>query len=204
MGEKKSGIPVSIATDCGKYPDGKWAFTIAAYLQVFQAANAGPMANTEAAGGSGRFWFGWQPDDAGWLSCALQFAGTVLFNFNTFDAMHPGVEWWQQDLLIWMPNVVGSILFLASGYLAWIEVCHAHLAWQPGHISWCGCRQPCRLPGVYGLGPARFRSAPLAPFQRDDSFANIYPDRRHCVFHRCYLAVARGSRQPYRGRPGLT
>ena len=40
-------------------------------------------------------------------------------------------------MLIWMPNVVGSILFLASGYLAWIEVCHAQLAWKPGLISWC-------------------------------------------------------------------
>ena len=116
---------------------GSIPFTIAAYLQLFQAANAGPMTNPEAVGGSGRVWFGWQPDDAGWLSCALQFAGTVLFNFNTFDAMHPGVEWWQQDLLIWMPNLVGSILFLASGYLAWIEVCHAQWAWEPDYISWC-------------------------------------------------------------------
>ena len=116
---------------------GSIPFTTAAYLQLYQAANAGPMASPETAGKSRRVWFGWQPDDAGWLSCALQFAGTILFNFNTFDAMHPGVEWWQQDLLIWMPNVVGSILFLASGYLAWIEVCHAHWAWEPGHISWC-------------------------------------------------------------------
>lgn len=115
---------------------GSIPFTIAAYLQLFQAANAGSMANPGATGTSVRVWFGWRPGDAGWLSCALQFLGTLLFNLNTFDAMHPAVEWWQQDLEIWVPNRIGSILFLVSGYLAWIEVCHAHWAWKPGHISW--------------------------------------------------------------------
>lgn len=115
---------------------GSIPFTLAAYLQLFQAANAGPMANSAATGTSVRVWFGWRPGDAGWLSCALQFLGTLLFNLNTFDAMHPAVEWWQQDLEIWVPNRIGSILFLASGYMAWIEVCHAHWAWKPGQISW--------------------------------------------------------------------
>jgi hypothetical protein len=32
--------------------------------------------------------------------------------------------------------VAGSILFLASGYLAFTEVCHAHWAWQPTSLSW--------------------------------------------------------------------
>ena len=62
--------------------------------------------------------------------------GTVLFNVNTFDAMLPNLGWLQQDLLIWTPNVFGSILFLASGYLAFIETCHMHWAWKPASISW--------------------------------------------------------------------
>lgn len=112
---------------------GSIPFTSAAYLQLFQAANARPMLGTKQ---HGIRWIGWKPTDAGWLSCALQFLGTLLFNVNTFDAMIPGINWWQQDLLIWVPNILGSILFLASGYLAWVEICHAHWAWQPGHISW--------------------------------------------------------------------
>ena len=80
--------------------------------------------------------FGWRPHDIGWLSRALQFIGTILFNFNTFDAMIPSLNWFQQDLLIWVPDIVGSILFLASGYLAFIETCHAHWAWNPRSISW--------------------------------------------------------------------
>ena len=66
----------------------------------------------------------------------MQFAGTILFNFNTFDAMIPSLNWFQRDLLIWVPNIDGSVLFLVSGYLAFIETCHAHWAWKPWSISW--------------------------------------------------------------------
>ena len=66
----------------------------------------------------------------------LQFFGTILFNFNTFDAMIPSLTWFEQDLVIWAPNIIGSILFFASGYLAFIETCHAHWAWKPKSVSW--------------------------------------------------------------------
>lgn len=110
------------------YFAGSIPFTTAAYLQLYQAANA------DAA--SSRRWIGWQPDNPGWLSCALQFIGTILFNVNTFDAFLPELTWWRQDLYIWIPNFLGSILFLASGYLAWIEVGHAHWSWSPRSLSW--------------------------------------------------------------------
>ncbi|MFI4874909.1 MAG: hypothetical protein ACIALR_06215 [Blastopirellula sp. JB062] len=115
------------------YFAGSIPFTTAAYLQLFQAANAGefdrpvPLRTRLLA---------WRPHDPGWLSCLLQFIGTVFFNFNTFDAMRPGLTWVQQDLLIWIPNFVGSLLFLASGYLAFLEFCHAYWAWRPGNLSW--------------------------------------------------------------------
>jgi predicted membrane protein len=115
---------------------GSIPFTIAAYLQLFQAANAGEFPRDESRAPRRRVLFGWRPEHAGWLSCALQFAGTILFNFNTFDAMIPSLNWFQQDLLIWAPNIVGSVLFLASGYLAFIETSHAHWAWKPTSISW--------------------------------------------------------------------
>jgi len=130
---------------------GSIPFTTAAYLQLFQAANADTrkgsgleatnLTSRRALSGATRrgalpSLFGWRPHDVGWLSCALQFIGTVLFNFNTFDSMIPTLNWFQQDLLVWVPNIIGSILFLASGYLAFIETCHSHWAWQPTSISW--------------------------------------------------------------------
>jgi hypothetical protein len=115
---------------------GSIPFTIAAYLQLFQAANAGEFWPGGTPSPSRFTLFGWRPHDIGWLSCALQFIGTILFNFNTFDAMLPSLNWFQQDVLIWAPNMIGSILFLSSGYLAFIETCHAYWAWKPASISW--------------------------------------------------------------------
>lgn len=115
---------------------GSIPFTIAAYLQLFQAANAGdfPLHDQSASGKAVRF--GWRPQDIGWLSCLLQFAGTVLFNFNTFDALLPGLDLIEKDLVIWVPNFAGSVLFLVSGHLAFAEAGHAHVSWQPGNLSW--------------------------------------------------------------------
>ncbi len=115
---------------------GSIPFTIAAYLQLFQAANAGPFTAQGKSTPRSVVIIGWLPQQIGWLSCALQFVGTLLFNINTFDAMLPGMNWLQQDLAIWAPDFTGSILFLASGYLAFIETSHAHWSWQPISLSW--------------------------------------------------------------------
>jgi hypothetical protein len=115
---------------------GSIPFTTAAYLQLFQAANAGEFLTNHPRSGQRPSLFGWRPRDIGWLSCALQLVGTILFNFNTFDAMIPSLTWFEEDLVIWAPNIIGSILFLASGDLAFIETCHAHWAWKPKSISW--------------------------------------------------------------------
>ena len=115
---------------------GSIPFTTAAYLQLFQAANAGDPAESDRPAPKHRAVFGWKPSEIGWLSCALQFLGTLLFNANTFDAMLPGLGWLQQDLAVWVPDFVGSILFLASGYLAFGETCHTYWAWKPRSLSW--------------------------------------------------------------------
>ena len=115
---------------------GSIPFTTAAYLQLFQAANAGKFSAQGKLSPSRTMLFGWRPQQIGWLSCALQFAGTLLFNINTFDAMLPGLNWLQQDLEIWVPNFAGSVLFLASGHLAFAETCHVHWSWKPASLSW--------------------------------------------------------------------
>ncbi|MGB0135519.1 hypothetical protein [Dokdonella sp.] len=113
---------------------GSIPFTLAAALQWFQAASATPFGTSELEAPRRRIgdWL----RDIGWLSCALQFAGTLLFNLNTFDAMHTPGNWLAQDIFVWTPNLLGSILFLASGYLAFVETCHAHGAWRPHELVW--------------------------------------------------------------------
>jgi hypothetical protein len=115
---------------------GSIPFTIAAYLQLYQAANAGEFSTHGVTSHPRITWFGWEPRNIGWLSCALQFVGALMFNLNTFDALLPDLDWLQQDLAIWVPDVAGSILFLASGHLAFAETGHVHFSWRPASLSW--------------------------------------------------------------------
>ncbi|MBV1915536.1 MAG: hypothetical protein KUG72_09125 [Pseudomonadales bacterium] len=115
---------------------GSIPFSTAAWLQLAQAANSGDFTDAGGVTQNGFKPFGWFPDNIGWLSCMLQFFGTLLFNINTFDALSPDLNWFQQDLAIWIPNLFGSLLFLASGYLAFIEICHGHWAWRPRALEW--------------------------------------------------------------------
>ncbi|MDM7952998.1 MAG: hypothetical protein QUV07_07260 [Cyanobium sp. CZS 25K] len=132
-------LSMNSAAVSGVFFLGSIPFTTAAYLQLFQAANAGPplaVGDAEPQRRRRLHWFGWAPREIGWLSCALQFPGTILFNINTFDGLDAHLNWLGQDGLVWIPNLLGSILFLASGYLAFLETCHAPWAWQPGSLSW--------------------------------------------------------------------
>lgn len=119
---------------------GSLFFTSAAYLQLLEAANSDRRA-AQARGEvpTQKFcWFGWQPEQIGWLSAAVQFVGTLLFNANTADAMIPGLSWFQEDLVIWVPNVIGSICFLVASWLAVLECFHGICFWKkqglPGGI----------------------------------------------------------------------
>jgi hypothetical protein len=125
-----SAVQVNTVFFIGSIP-----FTTAAYLQLYQAANAPDFGGSESPA-SRPSYFGWKPRDAGWMSCVLQFFGTILFNMNTFDGIISDLNWVEQDLLVWVPNFVGSVLFLASGYLAFIETCHAYWAFRWRDISW--------------------------------------------------------------------
>lgn len=78
----------------------------------------------------------WRPVQIGWLSTFIQFLGTLLFNANTFDSLLPGLDWLQQDLLIWTPDIFGSICFLVSSWLALLEVCHGYWCWHLRDVSW--------------------------------------------------------------------
>jgi hypothetical protein len=117
---------------------GSIPFTTAAYLQLYQAANSGEISPETGirVRPARRILLGWEPRQIGWLSCALQFVGTLFFNFNTFDPLIPGLTPARQDLVVWVPDFLGSVLFLISGYLAFAETAHAWWRWEPGSISW--------------------------------------------------------------------
>mgnify|MGYP000125202499 CR=1 FL=1 len=54
------------------------------------------------------------------MSAFSQFVGTLMFNINTFDAFFE-LQWFAEGLLVWTPNIIGSLLFQLSGSLALYE-----------------------------------------------------------------------------------
>jgi hypothetical protein len=116
---------------------GSLFFTAAAYLQLLEAVNAdvAEVDRVDLRHPEWR-WFVWRPKNAGYLASLIQLVGAVFFNFNTADAMLSGLTWAEEDLLIWTPNILGCLCFLAASYLALVEVSHGFWSFQPRSVSW--------------------------------------------------------------------
>ncbi|MGQ3675303.1 hypothetical protein ACT6QH_07395 [Xanthobacter sp. TB0139] len=118
---------------------GSIPFTMAGYLQHLQSANMTHLAPEPEGGAPPRHHLsliGWEPGNAGWLSTFTQFLGTLAFNISTWNGVMAPQGWLVQDLLIWTPDMAGSILFLISGYLAFLETCGRYWSWKPQELDW--------------------------------------------------------------------
>ena len=117
---------------------GSFFFTAAASLQLLEAINGdvAELGTGEAGQRPAWRWFAWKPRNAGYLASLIQWVGTLLFNLNTGDALLTGLDWVQEDILIWVPNMVGSICFLTASYLALIEISHGWWSFEPRQVAW--------------------------------------------------------------------
>jgi hypothetical protein len=113
-------------------------FTSAAFCQLLESINAGDSEGlfTEEKLPDTFQWAAWHPQRIGYMASLVQLIGTVMFNFNTGNAFFSDLNWVQQDVLIWTPNIIGCICFLIASRLAFMEVCHGYWGWQPGNIEW--------------------------------------------------------------------
>jgi hypothetical protein len=102
-------------------------FTSAATLQYLEAINAdrGPRLVAERE----LRLLTVEPARIDWWSCAVQLAGTVFFNVSTFHALESGLETTEYNRLVWTPDALGSVCFLVSGVLAYLEV--GGVSWRP-------------------------------------------------------------------------
>lgn len=87
-----------------------------------------------------------EPQRIDWWSSVVQFVGTLFFNVTTFRAMSTALEDPSYDRLVWAPDALGSICFLVSGYLAYVEVCGGYaclrrrgLEWWIAGVNFVGC-----------------------------------------------------------------
>jgi hypothetical protein len=71
-----------------------------------------------------------------WWAAGIQLVGTVWFNRTTLSALLVGLGASSSHHPVWRPDALGSICFLVSSWLAWVEECHGPFSWRPSDISW--------------------------------------------------------------------
>lgn len=117
---------------------GSLFFTSAGILQLLEVINGDvdDVATSRAAGKRRRLLFAWRPRNIGYVAVVAQLIGMLFFNLNTADAMIAGLDWVEEDILVWTPNLVGSILFLIASHASIIEVSHRYWRWRFDDLSW--------------------------------------------------------------------
>jgi hypothetical protein len=161
-----SGDP---ATCASIYFAGGIFFSTGGYASLLQAINAprqvGPDGTLES--GSWRWW-SYEPERIDWLSAFVLFVGTLAFGISLIDSFLEGLTTHQENRLIWAPEMMGCLLFLISGHLAWTEVCHrARPCWRKRDLAWS-------IVAVNQLGSVLFFVAGLAGFIRPATSSAAY------------------------------
>ena len=110
---------------------GAICFTCAASLSFLQVVGEGQgsgVVGSDVAGsgvvgsgvvGSGsavRRW--WQPESSDWWADGIQLIGTLAFNVTTVMAMAVGWSARQENVRVWAPDMIGSVCFLLSSFVA--------------------------------------------------------------------------------------
>ncbi|MFF4501446.1 hypothetical protein [Streptomyces sp. NPDC001401] len=104
-------------------------------------------------------WWSYEPTRVDWLSAFLLFTGTLVFGVNLLNSFLQGLNVHQVNRLIWVPDVVGCVLFLASGHLALVEVCHGRPRLLLRSLGWW-------VVAVNQLGSVAFMVSALAAYTR--------------------------------------
>jgi YrhK-like protein len=140
--------------DAVTYFVGSIFFTAASYLQYIQCISASPTAGDPHPKYR---WWAIQPQRVDWWATIIQLLGTIFFNFTTFDALIHGLDPHQQNLVVWSPDVLGSICFLVSSQLAYAEVGHRWISWHPADQGW-------RIAAINLLGSILFGISAIAGY----------------------------------------
>lgn len=150
---------------------GSLLFTTGGFLQV---ASAAPGRRDHRTGA------------AAWRSAIIQSVGTLFFNVSTWRAVTVAVSDPSYDRLVWRPDALGSLCFLASGVIAYRA--SARVGWRPS-------RQPRGWwqPAVNLLGCVFFGIAAVAGYvvpangsELDLAAANL----NTCLGAACFLVCA--------------
>ncbi|MFJ9867524.1 hypothetical protein [Streptomyces sp. NPDC101165] len=150
------------ATTCASiYFVGGLFFNTGGYVSLLQVINS----PRHVAGGEGRLvthhwrWWSYEPMRVDWLSVFVLFAGTLVFAVSLLDSFLRGLSVQQINRLIWAPDLVGCALFLVSGHLGFVEICHGRLCVRPHSLGWW-------IVAVNQFGSVLFMVSAVAAFTR--------------------------------------
>ncbi|MFC9403999.1 hypothetical protein ACFRAA_04980 [[Kitasatospora] papulosa] len=148
------------ATGAWIYFAGGLFFNAGGYASLLQAVNA-PRQDSTSTSLATRHWRWWsyEPGRIDWLSTFLLFVGTLVFGVNLVGSLLQGLSVQQENELVWAPDLIGCTIFLVSGHLALVEVCHGQPRALPRDLGWW-------IVAVNQLGSALFMASALADFTR--------------------------------------
>ena len=105
-----------------------------------------------------------------WLSTFVLFAGTLVFAVDLLDSFLQGLSVQQINRLIWPPDMIGCVLFLISGHLAFAEICHrGRPCLRPRSLGWW-------IVAVNQLGSVLFMISAFAAYTRPTTGSLINAD----------------------------
>ncbi|MFD3875230.1 hypothetical protein [Streptomyces sp. NPDC058623] len=151
--------PGDAMTSAGVYFVGGLFFTTGGYVSLLQVINAPRHVPAGADALVTRRWRWWsyEPMHLDWLCVFALFAGTLVFGVNLLDSFLQGLTVQQVNRLIWTPDVIGCLLFLVSGHLSFVEVCHGRVRVLARDLGWW-------IVAVNQLGSVLFMVSALAAF----------------------------------------
>jgi hypothetical protein len=116
---------------------GGFFFSTGAYAALVQEINSPRGIDEDGALTENRWrWWAYEPNRPGWMAAFVLFCGTLAFAISLVDVFIERLETQQIDRLVWAPEMVGCVLFLISGHIGIIEVCHGRFRLLPRDLGW--------------------------------------------------------------------
>lgn len=126
---------------------------------------------------------------AAWWAAIVQFAGTLCFNVTTFRALQTAVSDSHYNVLVWRPDAVGSVCFLASGIIAYaasgrrgLLPAHGRPGWWQPAVNLLGCV-------LFGISAVAGHVVPASGSIRDLAAANVTTSLGAFCFLACAVGV---------------
>jgi hypothetical protein len=143
-------------------------FNTGGYASLLGAINA-PRGVDSAGAPVARPWRWWsyEPQRIDWLSTFVLFVGTLAFGVSLIHSFLSGLSTHEVNRLIWTPEMIGCALFLISGHLGMVEICHrARPCLRRRDLGWA-------IVAINQVGSILFMISALAAFIRPATGSEI-------------------------------